>query len=129
MARWWLLQGLGDHLLDLGVADRAGPARPRLIRQALQPPGHEPTPPLGHCRGPDAQLLGDRLVGRSLGARQHDLQRSASAWELLARRAQRSRVWRSSSVSSSGALGRPRSPYPEPTMIILRINNSVPGSG
>ena len=35
--------------------------------------------------------------------------RKASAWALVRRRAQRSRVCRSSSVSTSGALGRPRS--------------------
>jgi hypothetical protein len=34
-------------------------------------------------------------------------QRSANAWELLARRDQRSNVWRSSSVKINGAFGRP----------------------
>jgi hypothetical protein len=33
--------------------------------------------------------------------------RNANAWELLARRDQRSSVWRSSSVKINGALGRP----------------------
>jgi hypothetical protein len=33
--------------------------------------------------------------------------RNANAWELLARRDQRSSVWRSSSVRINGALGRP----------------------
>jgi len=33
--------------------------------------------------------------------------RSANAWALLARRDQRSNVWRSSSVKINGALGRP----------------------
>jgi hypothetical protein len=31
-----LPQGLGEHPLDLGVGDGAGPTRPRLVRQALQ---------------------------------------------------------------------------------------------
>jgi hypothetical protein len=33
--------------------------------------------------------------------------RNANAWALLARRDQRSNVWRSSSVKINGALGRP----------------------
>jgi hypothetical protein len=72
MARRRLLQGLDDHLLDLGVGDRAGPARPWLIGQALQPLAHEPASPLGHRLGPDPQPLGHSDMGRALGTDQHD---------------------------------------------------------
>ena len=68
----WPLQGGHDHLLDLVVGDRAGPARPWLIRQALQPLAHEPTPPLGHRLRPDPQPGGHRDIGRALRAGQHD---------------------------------------------------------
>jgi hypothetical protein len=52
------------------------------------------------------------------------LQRSARAWELLARRAQRCRVWRSSSVSTSGVFGLPRSAMPGSLPLIQRVNDS-----
>src|SRR4029450_13328257 len=68
-----LLQRLGDPLLDLLVGDRAGPARPRIIREPLQAFAHEPAHPLATRLLPDPQLLGDLLVARPLGTRQHDL--------------------------------------------------------
>ena len=67
-----LLQGGHHHRLNLLIADRAGRARPRLIDQPFQPPGHKPRPPLAHGRQRHPQLPGDLLVGRPGGARQHD---------------------------------------------------------
>jgi hypothetical protein len=61
-ARRCLLQRRGDHLLHLGVADRPGPSRPRLIRQPLQPRRQEPRPPLGHRVPGNAQLGSDSLI-------------------------------------------------------------------
>ena len=72
LARGGLQRG-HDHVLDLVQQDRRRPARPRLIMQALQPPGDEPGPPPLHGRLIHPQISGGLLVRPALRAAQHDL--------------------------------------------------------
>jgi hypothetical protein len=67
-----LLQGLGDHLLHLGVGDRAGRARPWLVHQPFQPAGGEPPAPLADPGRVHAQPRAGLQVGQALGTGQHD---------------------------------------------------------
>ena len=69
-----LLKRERDHLLDHLVADPARCSAARRIHQAVQPMRHEALPPGDHALAADAQMGGDRLVGRlRLGiGRQHD---------------------------------------------------------
>lgn len=67
-----LLQRRRQQVLDHPVGDRRRSARPRLVRQAVQPRLEEPAPPLAHRRQAHADPFGDLLVRQSLRARQHD---------------------------------------------------------
>ena len=66
------LQRLDDHLLDLLVAHRPRPARPRLVDQPVQPALGEPRPPLRHRRTAHPDPQRDLRVALTLRARQHD---------------------------------------------------------
>jgi hypothetical protein len=67
-----LPQSSGDDLLDLVVADKPGPAGPRLVRQPLQPFPQEPAPPLRHHVPGNAQFSGYGADRPALGAGQDD---------------------------------------------------------
>jgi hypothetical protein len=68
---WGFLQGLGDHLLDLGIGDRAGHAGPRLINQAFQVSPQEAGAPFADGLLMHAQLGTGLHVRQPLGAGQH----------------------------------------------------------
>ena len=70
--RRFLFQGLGDQCLDLLVADHPRPARARLVREALQSLGDEPSPPLGHHLPAHPQPFSDLAVRPTVGRRQDD---------------------------------------------------------
>jgi hypothetical protein len=66
------LQRPGDDPLDVGVRDAPRRARPRLVRQPVEPAGDEPGPPGADGRGAEAEPPGDDAVVRLVGAGQHD---------------------------------------------------------
>jgi hypothetical protein len=102
-----LLQCRHDHPLHLIHRDRRRPARPILVHQPVQSPGHEAAAPLADRRRMHAQISSDLAVRRPLGTGQHDLGALGSAWDDFARRDQRTSVSRSAAVSHSSAFGRP----------------------
>ena len=63
---------LHDHLLDCLIGHRARRTGTRLVGQPLKPVLHKPGPPLADGDLVDPQQLGDRGVGVTLGAGQHD---------------------------------------------------------
>jgi hypothetical protein len=68
---WRALQGGRDHLLDLGVGDRARPAGAGLIDQPVQALGDKAPAPLTRHRPRDPQPLADLGVLQALGRGQH----------------------------------------------------------
>jgi hypothetical protein len=112
-------QGRGGAVQRLGVARARTPARSARSRLA-----HEPVPPLGHRSGPDPSRSATATFGRTLGTSQHDPGHKVSAWALVRRRAQRSRICRSYSVNTNDALGLPRSAIP-PNTIAYTTNLST----
>lgn len=66
------LEGVDDHSLDGGVADRTLGAGARGVAQALQPVKGEAVPPLGHRRLVHVLVLGDLGVGTALCTKKHD---------------------------------------------------------
>lgn len=66
-----LLQSVDDHLLHLLVGDRPRRARPRLVHQSLQPPLHEPGPPLAHRQTRHPKPLGYRGITRPVRTRRN----------------------------------------------------------
>ena len=72
----------------------------------------EASPPLRHRGFADPEAPRHLAIGLTVGALEHDATPQApSAWALFGRRAQRCSVSRSSSLSTSSALGLPRSAH------------------
>ena len=94
-----LLEGLENDPLHVGIGDRPGLARPGLVVKPVQSGCREPAPPLAHRRGTAPKAFRDVLAVLAVSRRQHDPAPQRSAWELLGRRAHRSSVSRSSSLS------------------------------
>ena len=95
------LQGLDDHLLDLGVGHRPRPPRTRLVGQAVKPISGKPIPPLAHRGVTDLQpLRRSRCSSDPRPPAARSAARNASAWALDGRRVQRSNSARSTSSSS-----------------------------
>jgi hypothetical protein len=67
-----LLERRDHDLLDLLIAHRPRPSRPRLVQQALKPPFGEPVAPLGDRRTRHPLALGDLTVRQALRRAQHD---------------------------------------------------------
>ncbi len=67
-----LLQRRHDHLFDLVHRDRRRPARPVLIHQGVQTPGHETGTPFTRHRPMHPQPGRDLHIGQTLRAREHD---------------------------------------------------------
>ena len=62
----------GDDPLDVRVGDAPRGARPRLVRQPVEPAGDEPGPPGADGRGAEAQPPGHDAVVRLVGAGEDD---------------------------------------------------------
>ena len=109
------LQRLDDHLLDLLVAHRPRPARPRLVDQPVQPALGEPRPPLRHRRTAHPDPQRDLRVALTLRAPSTIRARCASPDAVRRLRAHRSNCPRSPSLNRiSTALG-PRVAMPKTT--------------
>ncbi len=89
-ARRALLQGLDDHRLDVFACDLVRFARARLIVQAVDALLDKAAPPAARVLRGVAQARRDVLAGSLSAAASTIRQRSARAWALLGRRAQRS---------------------------------------
>ncbi len=64
-------QRLRDHRLDLGIADRARSARPRLIEQPFQPVDSKTLAPFAYSGSGDIQLPGHSAVAQAVITAQH----------------------------------------------------------
>ena len=67
-----LSKRLGDHRVDIGIGDRARPARPRLVDQAVEPLGLKRRAPLGDRVAVHAEALRDLAGPQSFGHQQDD---------------------------------------------------------
>ena len=99
-----LLERLHDHPLDVLVADRARLARPRLVMQPIEAAPREPAPPPADRRAGYSPTRPRSPCSTCPSAAANTIrQRNASACELFGRRAHRSSVSRSSSLSTTSA--------------------------
>jgi len=99
-----LFERFDDHPLDLVIADRARPARTRLVVQPVEAALGEAAAPTAHGRAVAPKPGRDLLARLPVRSRQHNP--AAQRQRLRAffgRRAQRSSTSRSSSLSTTSA--------------------------